>query len=84
MDKAEKKYYYSEIFYSIQGEGRFAGVPSVFLRTFGCNFQCRGFGMARGERTTEPEKIAENVVNTQVNSKRSADVISFTTVYDSL
>ena len=51
----------AEIFYSIQGEGRFAGVPSVFLRTFGCNFQCRGFGMARGERTTEPEKIAERV-----------------------
>ena len=51
----------AEIFYSIQGEGRFAGVPSVFLRTFGCNFQCRGFGMARGERTTEPEKIAENI-----------------------
>jgi len=30
----------SEIFYSAQGEGRFVGVPSVFLRTFGCNFTC--------------------------------------------
>ncbi|MFT4977446.1 MAG: 7-carboxy-7-deazaguanine synthase [Myxococcota bacterium] len=35
---------YSEMFYSLQGEGRFVGVPSVFLRTFGCNFQCHGFG----------------------------------------
>ena len=35
----------SEIFYSAQGEGRFIGVPSVFLRTFGCNFTCGGFGM---------------------------------------
>jgi organic radical activating enzyme len=25
----------SELFYSLQGEGRFVGVPSVFLRTYG-------------------------------------------------
>jgi organic radical activating enzyme len=34
----------SELFYSIQGEGRYMGVPSVFLRTFGCNFRCKFFG----------------------------------------
>lgn len=34
----------SEIFYSIQGEGKYMGVPSIFLRTFGCNFKCKGFG----------------------------------------
>lgn len=39
---------YSEIFYSIQGEGRFVGVPSIFLRTYGCNFECRGFGQSKG------------------------------------
>lgn len=33
----------AEIFYSIQGEGLYTGVPSVFIRTFGCNFRCRGF-----------------------------------------
>lgn len=38
---------YSEAFYSVQGEGRFVGVPSVFLRTFGCNFECRLFGQPR-------------------------------------
>lgn len=42
-----KKIKYSEIFYSFQGEGRFVGVPSVFLRTFGCNFECPGFGQPR-------------------------------------
>ena len=48
----------AELFYSIQGEGRYMGVPSVFLRTFGCNFKCAGFGMPRGEISTEVETIA--------------------------
>ena len=39
---------YSEAFYSVQGEGRFVGVPSIFLRVFGCNFECAGFGQPRG------------------------------------
>ena len=43
----------SELFYSIQGEGRYMGVPSVFLRTFGCNFTCSGFGMPSGVASEE-------------------------------
>jgi len=51
----------AELFYSIQGEGRFMGVPSIFLRTFGCNFTCSGFGMPRGERSTANDDVAEVV-----------------------
>jgi organic radical activating enzyme len=53
----------AELFYSIQGEGRYMGVPSVFLRTFGCNFKCAGFGMSRGELSTEVDKVAESIDN---------------------
>ncbi len=51
----------AELFYSIQGEGRYMGVPSVFLRTFGCNFKCSGFGMPKGELSTEVEAIAARI-----------------------
>lgn len=35
---------YSEMFYSIQGEGHHTGIPTVWLRLFSCNLQCNGFG----------------------------------------
>lgn len=43
----------AELFYSLQGEGQYLGVPSIFLRVFGCNFQCQGFGMPRGQLSEE-------------------------------
>lgn len=51
----------SELFYSLQGEGRFVGVPSVFLRTYGCNFTCAGFGCTPGEKSIEADMVAREV-----------------------
>jgi organic radical activating enzyme len=51
----------SELFYSAQGEGRYVGVPSVFLRTFGCNFKCSSFGCKPGEKSTEADEVAKRV-----------------------
>lgn len=38
------EFHYSEIFYSVQGEGHYTGVPTAWLRFFMCNLQCNGFG----------------------------------------
>lgn len=42
---------YTEIFGSLQGEGMFTGIPTVWLRFFLCNLQCSGFGQ---EDPTDP------------------------------
>jgi organic radical activating enzyme len=62
----------AELFYSIQGEGRYMGVPSVFLRTFGCNFKCAGFGMPRGELSEE----ANNVDPSKYTEYKSLPLVS--------
>ena len=64
----------SETFYSAQGEGRFVGVPSVFLRTFGCNFTCAGFGCAPGVKSTEADEVAKTV--DQYNSFESLPLVN--------
>ena len=57
-----EKITYTEIFYSIQGEGRWAGVPSVFFRTYGCNFRCRKFGRPRDEVLSGHNPEVTNII----------------------
>jgi organic radical activating enzyme len=66
----------SELFYSIQGEGRYMGIPSVFLRTFGCNFRCDGFGMPRGEKSVERHNIAFAHSNTAYKDYKELPLVS--------
>ena len=37
------KFRWSEIFLSIEGEAKYSGWPTVYIRFAGCNFECRGF-----------------------------------------
>jgi len=48
----------SEVFFSLQAEGLYVGVPSIFIRTFGCNFKCAGFGIPKGDKLST---IADDV-----------------------
>lgn len=42
---SDRQFRYSEIFgRTIQGEGQYTGRPTVWIRFWGCNFNCSGFG----------------------------------------
>lgn len=63
--------YISEIFYSLQGEGKYTGCPSIFLRLFGCQLNCRGFGQ---KFPTKPETYEQNEPVDFTNIKSIKDV----------
>ena len=73
----------SEIFYSLQGEGRFVGVPSIFMRTFGCNFKCEGFGCKPGEKSTERDQVHELIQANPDQFKRFEELPLVSTGCDS-
>jgi organic radical activating enzyme len=47
-----RKLYLSECFYSLQGEGKRVGIPSIFIRFTGCNMECQGFGVKYNDPIT--------------------------------
>ena len=68
----------AELFYSVQGEGRYMGVPSVFMRTFGCNFRCKKFGRPRDEKIegANPEVAAVMTRISQFKSYNELPLVS--------
>jgi 7-carboxy-7-deazaguanine synthase len=71
---------YSESFYSVQGEGNFVGTPSVFLRTFGCNFRCMNFGLSRdtpkGKINNEVQALLDNGVLETVDKFEDLPIVN--------
>ena len=74
---------YSEAFYSVQGEGKFVGVPSVFLRTFGCNFRCMNFGLPKDKDRWE-QHAEGNRYNPEVKALIDAGVHETTEKFEDL
>ena len=56
----------SELFYSIQGEGRLAGVPSVFVRLAGCDLQCRWCDTPYAQRPEQGKPMTVNHILAEV------------------
>lgn len=67
---------YSELFTSFQGEATYTGMPSVWLRFFGCNLECRGFGQDNPADASTYVNEFETIDISRINHMRDLPVIS--------
>jgi 7-carboxy-7-deazaguanine synthase len=65
----------SEIFYSIQGEGKLVGVPSVFVRASGCNLRCSWCDTPYASWEPEGEEMAIDRIVERVASYGARHVV---------
>jgi 6-pyruvoyltetrahydropterin 2'-reductase len=59
------KYEWSEVFMSIEGEAKYSGHPTAYIRFTKCNFECRGFNNPNKEDTTSIEVLGFNPADYQ-------------------
>jgi len=65
----------AEIFYSIQGEGSLAGVPSIFVRSSGCNLRCSWCDTPYTSWKPEGENYTLDEILAQVSSYPAKHVV---------
>jgi 7-carboxy-7-deazaguanine synthase len=65
----------AEMFYSIQGEGMLAGVPSVFVRTSGCNLRCTWCDTPYTSWNPEGNDFSIGEIGREVRSHKAAHVV---------
>ncbi len=65
----------AEVFYSIQGEGKLAGVPSVFVRVSGCNLRCVWCDTPYASWNPEGEDFAVDRIVEQVGQYPARHVV---------
>lgn len=68
----------SEIFYSIQGEGRYTGIPMVFIRLQGCNLVCSYCDTPYGQSTKEGTEMSIEEVVEEVKKYKNCEWICIT------
>src|SRR5213075_1338830 len=65
----------AELFYSIQGEGKLAGVPSVFIRASGCNLRCVWCDTPYASWNPEGENASVDDIVRRVNEHGAKHVV---------
>jgi 7-carboxy-7-deazaguanine synthase len=65
----------SEIFYSLQGEGQLTGVPSVFVRTSGCNLRCKWCDTPYASWKPEGRQMTVDEILTEVRKFKAEHVV---------